>query len=207
MRLLLVLLIFCILSACDLDYKRLEEYTYLKENYTKEEFKGLERILGFYDQKICEQCKGCNTANASEEVVIDCYYEYFEILEDSLEQDHGLHYPISGNELVKLLISLDSSLFYDIWWIPCETREESFKYEGYMEVSLEGRYIDFLAKLKQRNLRLYWYLEDTEAAGTSMTPRNVSEIIKNHHLYDLKDEGIRLFIIIHYMTLFSQYYE
>jgi hypothetical protein len=75
-----------------------------------------------------------------------------------------------------------------------------------MEISLDGRYFQFLKKLSQRNLRTYQYIKDCQAAGSCFTPGNVAGILTNYHLYDLHDEGIRLFIVIHYLTLTYQHY-
>jgi hypothetical protein len=205
MRILFLLIAIVLFSACGQDYKRLESYSFIAGNYSPEEIDALHEILDFCDRIICESCNGCSP-ESDQEVILNCYHSFFERLEDSVSLGRGLRFPVSENELTNFLYILDSMIFYDIWGIPCETREAAFGNKVDMEISLEGRYVRFLKRLIQRNLRIYRYTDNCFAAGTCITPHTVAEILENYHLYDLHDEGIRLFICIHYLTLTYQYY-
>lgn len=191
MRLLTVLLVFTIiLFGCENQPKKLTDYSDFSM-LADQEVQGFEEVLGFFSEIICTDIV------SKKRDVSFCYRQYLQ----TLKQTIGKHmdYQIPFLSQVEFIESLDSIRFSQIWMYG-ETRNKKSDTAKVLYINPDGNYADFLKSFAKTNEKVKKYYSLYDIMGT-ISPTMYSDLLINHHEYDVEDLRIRLLISVHYLTI------
>jgi len=188
----LTILIFIIVGCDQNQTIRLDEDPIVNEIFNKEEVKGLQKILVFFETQISDSTNQLD--------INEVYKEFFTKLRFLLEHDEN-DINISSQEQKIFFEKLDSSLFNKIWYyennyVPhLKDTVESIHYKW------ASKYFDFVALVSEKDDLFEEYFQLLTSFG-DCSPYIVCDVMLiNSDKYNLKHERNRLIIAISYLTL------
>lgn len=194
-----IILMFC--QSCS-HHNQLQSNKTFNEQETKE----LMELLHKFDAEIC------HIEHVDDKQIFDCYQSFFERMEKCII-DPSLKSGISETAYQQIVETLSPNLRDEIWIrgisieqqkIPNSDSQEIFR-DTFPStiVNTQGKYFQYLQnEVAKIDFRIEGYVEYLDRAGC-IAPNLVVDVFKNHSQYNIKDEGVRLLLAIHYLTLKS----
>jgi len=171
----------------------LDSKTDINQIFSKTEIDDLNRILYFFESKICQTDKK-----------MECYQNFF-IDMAKTEETGNFELNIDFRDQKKLYESINAYTFNEIWLyglaLPYPDNPDTMKY---ITINQNGKYFEFLESLSEDSEKIKNYRETMILAG-DISPTTFHDVLMNYKYYDISDIRIRLFIAIHYLTLNDQY--
>jgi len=185
-----------LLVGCSNSTKLVSNKT-VKEVFNGTEIKDISTILNFFDQQVCK-------ANITDkDSIYNCYQHFFGEMHKCIEKGE-LKIPISFSKQQKLYAQISDSTFNRIWDFHKSWSNNSTDTLKSISYRYNSKYINFLEKLGKEHEFVKSYHESYIAAG-DINPSCVGGFISYYKRLKIKDERVRLFVAIHYLTLNDRY--
>jgi hypothetical protein len=165
-----------------------EEVTSMKKYYNTKSIKDLEKIIVFFDEKICSE------EDIKNNQIRKCYSEYVEKIKNEAEKGY-LYDKISVNDFLLFKKKISINTYNTIWRDKLDSQ-----FGDNIEINLQGEYVKLLKDLCYNNPTIENYYYKLIKWG-DISPSMISYIVNNSDKLDLNSEEIRLFISIHYITI------
>lgn len=192
----LVLIISFLGFSCS-KKQSLENDQLINQTFSKSEIRDLEIILDFFENQIC------SNENTESENVEDCYDAFFKRMRKS-EYTGSVDINIPYSEQEEMYKQISDSTFNQIWTFNKAQnvdRKDTLKSITY---NIDGTYFSFLRNLGEEYPRIQKYCYTFIACGY-FSPTMVPDLLVNYEEYNIDDIKIRLFVAIHYLTMYDQY--
>lgn len=184
-RILYVILTIITISSCSQKIKSTE----ITDNFSEGEIKDLHKLTDFFQVQMCGSTSDFKSCIDS---IIPILGEYgWNPILENVDFD-------AQNELYS---EFQSDLFSEIWnFCPSRNRRGNQTYR-LLCLNRDGKYVQFLKDLSQRNPDLKEYYEMTIESGDWESRGQLhSRIYTNPQYYDLEDPSIKVLIAVQYLT-------
>lgn len=189
-----IFLIISIFYGCDTSSKyNLKNNISISNSFNDEEIIELEKIINFFDSIVLEKCN-----NKS---VDSCYNSYFSNIKLAIKNKGELQLDTSG--LYKFIHSVPKNIFDEIWYFTVgkarRNRFEKYRKKEFLEVSINGKYSNFLKEYSKTNNDINFYYQSFNMLGSVGASSN-AKLITEYEKFDFNDESIRLIYAIHFIA-------
>lgn len=182
---LCIIIISISITSCSQNFRSTE----LKKNFSEAEIKDLQTLTDFFKVQMCGETDDFKSCMDS---VIPYLGEYgWKPVLDNVDFE----------KQKELYSNFQSDLFSQIWSF-CKSRNlrEDKTYKS-LCLNPNGKYVQFLKDLSDRNSDLEQYYEMITGAGDWESMGLLQQrIFTNPEYYDLKDPSVQFLIAVHYLT-------
>lgn len=169
----------------------------IKFIFTKEEIEDLTIILDFFENEICDVQQVTSTN------VEACYHALFENMLKS-ETTGTLYVPVPFHKQLGMYKTLTDGAFTDIWKRGTAVNQETGDTTIRMNLSLDGKYMQFLDSLNADYQILDAY-KNSFKKEKKISRAMIETVMYNSQQYNLSDPRMRVFLALHYLTLNDVY--
>ncbi len=184
-RILYIILIILSSTSCSQKFRSTE----LKSNFSETEIRDIQKLTNFFKVQMCGETDDFKSCTDS---IIPHLGEYgWQPILDNVDFD-------AQKELYS---RFESDLFSEIWDF-CKSRDlrENKSYKS-LCLNQDGKYVQFLKDLSDRNPELEQYYESIIGAGDWESMGLLQQrVYTNPEYYELKDPSIQVLIAVHYLT-------
>jgi hypothetical protein len=165
----------------------------IQEIFSPEEVQDLATIMNFFEKQICEML------NVRSDSVIVCYNRFLQNVA-SAQRTGVIYVPIQFEAQKEMYKQLSPAAFREIWLRGTGINQETGDTTVRMNLSYNGKYMQFLEALKDPYPLLGAYHKSfVEEQG--MNSVMIESFLFNFHLYNLSDVRIRVLMGLHYLTI------
>jgi hypothetical protein len=190
-QLIFIFLLGISIVSCNQSKNELKNIQSVKKHFSEEEIKDLSEIVSYFDERI-----------RFEKTIKKPYNDFFQHLSKA-ETNHEITRIVEDYlpENQEIFNKISKDVFNKIWKsknVYNPATNDSIKI---LSLNYGGDYYQFLGDFsKSGNPILSEYFESFEIAG-DLSPTMVALLQKKWDQLDLKNEGVRLIIAIHYVTI------
>lgn len=172
------------------------DYKLVKQVFNDTEVDDLRKIITFYNNAVCD------SENADIQNILDCHEQYFKRMKAN-EPTGSVEINISNKAQQKMMRDISPDTFKELWQPSRVWKHRNFPPLETIVFNYDGKYVNFLKAFGQENPNVASYHDTFKMAG-DIAPGMFASVQMFYEDYDMRDERIKLFVAMHYLTLNEQ---